>query len=300
MGKKQRLHLVEDAGITKKAFKYDKNYEQWLKALNYNKGTLYYDPLMVREFTGWLQQNNKRPDKETLEAYLDYLQSRDHKMRSSRLKENTIRAHHQALKRYGKYLKVTGRESYDVPQLPPKSKIQSITVLTRDEIEELYQITEDDPLGIRDRAMLSVYYGCGLRRSEGAALEMEDVQLSKGLLHVRKGKHYKGRHVPVGGRAKSDLEEYIKHGRPKLLQGESRKLFIGRTGKAMQGTALADRFKTLLTRAGTEKQAGLHTLRHSIATHLLQSGMTLEQISRFLGHSSLESTQVYTHIAGEE
>ena len=162
--------------------------------------------------------------------------------------------------------------------------------------------------------MLTVYYSCGLRKNEGVHLELNDINLDTRILHVRKGKNYKERFVPLSKTSAQHLQDYIYDHRPVLLKektpgcrsssaGTESRLFIGYSGKPMQGQALYRRFKLLLLAVENptlqQKELGLHSLRHSIATHLLQAGMTLQKIQRFLGHSSLESTQIYTHLKEE-
>ena len=158
-------------------------------------------------------------------------------------------------------------------------------------------------MGLRDRAMMAVYYGCGLRRNEGVSLDVSDVLIKEKLLYVQKGKGYRERYVPMSEAVKEDLENYIHVGRNCLLtygpQIKEQALFLSIRGKRMDGNSLIMRLKELVKVARINKSIGLHTLRHSIATHLLQSGMALENVSRFLGHQSLESTQIYTHMVNE-
>ena len=153
---------------------------------------------------------------------------------------------------------------------------------------------------MRDRALLAVYYGCGLRKSEGRQLDQSDILWERNLIYVRKGKNYKERYVPMTEKVREDLQDYQYSSRPAFPRSEQPAFFLSQKGGRLSGCILYQRIKHLLQTAEIDKPAGLHTLRHSIATHLLQSGMKLEQISRFLGHSSLESTQVYTHIVHEE
>jgi integrase/recombinase XerD len=125
------------------------------------------------------------------------------------------------------------------------------------------------------------------------------------VVHVRKGKNYKERFVPLSKAPLKYLQGYVYDHRPELLQGsKAEALFVSFCGKRMHGQTLILRLKYLQHQSEDadliEKEIGLHTLRHSIATHLLQAGMKLEYIARFLGHSSLESTQIYTHLAGVE
>ena len=183
-------------------------------------------------------------------------------------------------------------------QLPGKTR-NIKTIFTRSEIKALYNACEGDVLGIRDRAMLAVYYGCGLRRNEGVNLDTGDILPGKNLLFVRKGKNYKERYVPITEAVKEDILNYLDYARPMFLNKPANALFLNAAGERITASMLAERLQKLKGKAGIDKVAGLHTLRHSIATHLLQSGMKLAQIKRFLGHSSLESTQIYTHLLND-
>ena len=182
-----------------------------------------------------------------------------------------------------------------------KGRVNHKTVVfSKEEIARIYRVTDDGLLGIRDRAMLAVFYGCGARRNEGVQLEIRDILPDKNLLYIRKGKGYKERYIPMIGKVKKDILDYVVSARPMLLGNQvSEILFIGITGNPVGAQTLYERFRKLLRKARIEKSAGLHSLRHSIATHLLISGMKLSQIAKFLGHSSLESTQIYTHLRHE-
>ena len=162
-----------------------------------------------------------------------------------------------------------------------------------------------EALQARDRAMLAIYYGCGLRRNEGVCLNAGDINFDRAMVHVRKGKNYRERFVPISKTSLKYLQDYVYDHRPVLLQGnKSESFFVSQREGRVQGQTLLLRLKYLQHQSENEdlieKEIGLHTLRHSIATHLLQGGMKLDSIARFLGHSSLESTQIYTHLAGVE
>ena len=168
------------------------------------------------------------------------------------------------------------------------------------EIKALYNAADETILGLRDRAILDVYYGCGLRSKEGIWLNTSDVMCDKKLMYVRKGKAYKERYVPFTQRQRKDFEIYLKNCRKQLVKDETQEAFlVNNQGVRIGATTLSNRLKELLKRAGINKQIGLHGLRHSIATHLLQSGMKIEDISTFLGHKNIESTQRYTHVTKE-
>jgi integrase/recombinase XerD len=133
-------------------------------------------------------------------------------------------------------------------------------------------------------------------------VDIGDINFERAILHVRKGKNYKERLVPVSKTSLKYLQDYIYDHRPEIVRGiKSEALFISMKARRMDGQTMLLRLKQLQHQTENEdlieKEIGLHTLRHSIATHLLQAGMELESIARFLGHSTLESTQIYTHLS---
>lgn len=283
--------------------KIEKSFREWLELLNFERSTVRYAPVKAREFFYWLERHNvftvNNITKGSVSDYFDYLAKRENRIRGGRLSRNYLRTHLTALRKLSRYLRETGREGFetDITLVGPVRK--RINVFTRKEIKALYSACEADLFGIRDRAMLGVYYGCGLRRSEGINLDTDDVNLEKGLLYVSRGKNYKQRFVPFTGMVKDDFFNYLKYSRPMLSAGNDPAFFISQRGKRMCEEAMAGRLQLLKEKALIDRTASLHTLRHSIATHLLQSGMSPEKIKRFLGHSSLETTQIYTHLKYE-
>ncbi len=123
-------------------------------------------------------------------------------------------------------------------------------------------------------------------------------------MHVRKGKGYKERFVPITAGGIQHLQNYLYDARPYFCNDKNEAFFVTQSGKRLGGTMMLIRLKQLIqltnNAALIQKEIHLHTLRHSIATHLLQNGMKLERIKEFLGHSSLESTQIYTHFLETE
>ena len=282
------------------------DFEKWLNTIGYAESTVYASTNYVRDFFVWL---DKTPIKElgqinnqVIKTYYEYLQQRANKKQSGSLSNNYIISNINALKRFCKYLQVTGKASIEIDLPLQAITTETKTILTKTEVKALYKACDNDTLGIRDRAILSIYYGCGLRRSEGIALNVSDILLREKRIYVRKGKNYRERYVPMTEAVKEDLENYIYVAREKILSFKNIKpeaLFLSMRVRRMHGNSLILRLQHLVNKARIEKGIGLHTLRHSIATHLLQSGMTLEEVSQFLGHASLESTQIYTHLAYE-
>ena len=277
-------------------------FAEWLRILNFEPTSQRDMPKMLTDFLLFLESKDcnsiTKIQESQLQDYLNYLQEKPSKTTEGALSLNYIRKHLQVIRKFARYLAESGQESFEI-RLKLKGKSTKVKgVLTQAEIKRLYEATTDDLFGLRDKAMLALYYGCGLRKNEGLSLNVSDILLEKELVLVRKGKGYKARYVPLTGSNKTDLENYINHSRPHLLNGKKEEaLLLGITGKRYKN-AFA-RIQKLKEEARINKPIGLHTLRHSIATHLLKSGMKLEQIQRFLGHSSLESTQIYTHVAAE-
>ena len=292
--------MENDYGYLKTSF------EKWLNTLGYAQSTVYASTNYVNDFFFYLKTNEietlEQLKPENLKSYLEYLQKRKNKRLGGGLATNTIISNINSIKRFSKYLQETGKANIEIKPNLKAEKENTKTILTKAEIAALYKACGSDYLGIRDKAMLSIFYGCGLRRSEGQQLDIQDILLKEKRVFVRKGKNYKERYVPMTEAVKADLENYINTAREKLSSFKNNNetaLFLSMQGNRLRGNSLLERLKKLLQSAHIQKDAGLHTLRHSIATHLLQSGMELEEVKQFLGHASLESTQIYTHLAEE-
>lgn len=174
-------------------------------------------------------------------------------------------------------------------------------VLTREEIARLLaQPQGQDPLALRDRALLELMYACGLRASEAVGLDVSDIDLDEGMLRAR-GKGSKERIVPVGRQALAAVSAYLRAGRPLLGAGRpsDRRLFLNRRGEGLTRQGLYKIVQGHARRAGLEDRMSPHTLRHTFATHLLAGGCDLRSLQEMLGHADLATTQVYTHLSAE-
>lgn len=309
--------------LSNASFRYlEQSFKEWLDIIGYAPTSVYYMPLHVRELLYYLEgkglKNIKELDNKHIQQYYNKLKERSNQRREGGISNNHLNKHIQALRKFTDYLRQVGR--LDISALSLKNEEQdpkSIAVLTEEEIQLLFKVTGKMPerkpnlndrkieaIQSRDRAMLAIFYGCGLRRNEGVSMDVSDINFDRALLHVRQGKNYKERFVPVSKASLKYLQDYVYDHRPELLHTKTDALFLSYYGKRMGGQSLLLRLKYLQHQTGDgdliEKEIGLHTLRHSIATHLLQAGMKLESIARLLGHTSLESTQLYTHLAGVE
>jgi integrase/recombinase XerD len=284
--------------------KYIEGFRIWMQVLNYTKTSIHTYPVFIEMMMQYMIANEVKKIEEItgkkISDYFEYLSNTPSPHKNIIPSIGTLKSKLTAINLFANYMRQTKQGQLEVNvKYIGKSDYKPI-VLTIAEIEQIYDSLADDLLGIRDRAMLAIYYGCGVRRSEGVAIEIKDILPDKNLIYIRKGKNYKERYVPMIGRVQKDILNYITQARPMLLHKNAHEyLFVSKTGMGMNPASLGQRLHQIIEKAGINKRIGLHGLRHSIATHLLHQGMKLSDIARFLGHSSLESTQIYTHITTE-
>lgn len=182
-------------------------------------------------------------------------------------------------------------------QLPKEEHRLPSSYLTLDEVETLLATVDlSTASGLRDRAILETLYSTGMRRSELIGLNLDDVDASRGLVIIRQGKGRKDRVVPIGKRALQWLEKYLLDARPALLNDSSDVLFLTTRGNRFHPVNLTSRVRGYLDAAGIQRRGSCHMLRHTVATLMLEGGADLRSIQTLLGHESLNTTQIYTHI----
>ncbi len=181
----------------------------------------------------------------------------------------------------------------------PKLKRALPTHLAIDEIEQLFAaIDHSKPEGQRNRAMLETMYSCGLRVSELTGLLMSNMYLDVGFVRVV-GKGNKERLVPIGGEAVKHIKLYKEHVRvhlPVIKKGSEDVLFLNRRGGQLSRVMVFMILKDLVAKSGIRKNIHPHTLRHSFATHLVEAGADLRAVQEMLGHKSITTTEIYTHL----
>jgi integrase/recombinase XerD len=263
-----------------------------------SKNTLVSYRLDLAQFAGWLDETSGKPlvsaNQADIQQYLA--------VRFPQSKPRSISRLIASLRRFYRYclrealLAADPTEQIDSPKLPralPKS-------LNEEEVEALLKAPDiQDPLGLRDRAMLEVLYASGLRVSELVGLKVTEVSLSEGVIRVT-GKGSKTRLVPMGELAVEWISRYLKESRPQILQKRlSDSLFVTQRGSAMTRQAFWYLIKRYALLAGISKPLSPHVLRHAFATHLLNHGADLRVVQMLLGHSDISTTQIYTHVARE-
>jgi len=197
------------------------------------------------------------------------------------------------------FLLRTGRATQNPADLVPAPKAgrKLPKVLTVAQIEEvLGAVPVRTPLEVRDQAMLELAYSSGLRSAEVVDLDLDSLDLPGGRVKVI-GKGSRHRLVPVGEPAEAAIRRYLEEGRPDLLSDpEQEALFLSRSGRRLSTSDVSRRLAVRVRKAASAGGISPHTLRHSFATHLLEGGADLRSIQELLGHSSISTTQVYTHL----
>lgn len=185
---------------------------------------------------------------------------------------------------------------------PPQQGEQLPDTLSVAEVESLLDSCAGaTPVGVRDRALLELLYATGARVSEVLALNVDDaseLEHGAGVLTVT-GKGNKQRLVPVGSHAQDALQAYLVRVRPSFATGKSHALFLNTRGGALSRQSAWTAIKQAAERAGVHKDISPHTLRHSFATHLLEGGADVRTVQELLGHASVTTTQIYTHVTAE-
>ena len=268
--------------------------ELWLeKGLSKNTLTAYRND--IQTFSNWYKGNSllevERVD------LLDYLADRLKQGFSSRSTARSL----SSLRAFYSHLTVRHNLKED-----PTSRVESPKLgrslpktLSEEEVERLIQAPDvDDDIGLRDRAMLELIYACGLRVSELISLDILNINLRQGVIRVI-GKGEKERLVPMGEEALHWIERYINKSRPNFIKADNKitEVFLSKRGKAMTRQTFWYRLKEYAQLASINKELSPHTLRHAFATHLLNNGADLRTVQMLLGHASLSTTQIYTHIA---
>ncbi len=280
-----------------------KEFTNYLLTLGYSPTICYNYPNMVRHFLNYTDKPVKNISKTDVSDFIGNQQQKISERTKRRLSNVHINGYIMALKRYSNFLFYMYSIDLTVEHLSylhvrtPEKQILSI-----EKMKALFDVCDNTKLGYRDKAMLALYYSCGLRRSEALHVQLKDIDFNNNVLFVRKGKAGKQRYVPFTENTHVILRQYIDVGRRRLNRKHKYRntLLIGYNGEKVKAQALQLRLNKLCQKAEIKMKIGFHTLRHSIATHLLQRNMSIYEISKFLGHSSLESTQIYTHIVNEQ
>jgi integrase/recombinase XerD len=283
-------------------------FKNYLQTLGFAATTCYDYPLFIKNFFNYLEQKNiTHITQLTTKHIYDYYFFVEQK-RSERTKQTLSTAHlnriYGATDKFLEFLHHNGTSGTPAPLKYTTERIRKkqLQVLTAGEVQQLYNAIpltfSDFTFALREqrqavlKLVLDLCYGCGLRRTEALFLKTTDINFEQKIIHLKQGKNYKDRLIPMSKKVYEGLQDYIYNHHRCFTK---RKEYVYPFGSG----AIPEALQMLVLNSSEQiqnKKPSLHTLRHSIATHLLQNGMSIENIAKFLGHSTLESTKLYTHI----
>ncbi len=251
------------------------NVESELRLRGYSERTVKAYKFYLEKFLKFL--NGREPNEELLKEFLSNMISRGDSPATIALARASLVF----------YFKNVLKENIEIktPKIPKKIP----TVLTRDEILRMIELTKNK----KHRLIIKLLYSTGIRLSELTNLKIKDIDLNEGIVWIRKGKGAKDRMVIMSKKLAEELREYIKDRNPNEF------LFLGRDGK-ISNRNVQKIIRKAAERARIHKKVTPHVLRHSFATHLLESGVDIRKIQVLLGHSNLSTTQIYTTVTSSE
>ncbi len=277
----------------------------WLEGRGYNSNGLWTRRADLKEFCAWCSEREiTRPDHlnrtviDLYQRFLSYRPKKDGELLS-------LRTQGKKLMTVAKYCKWLVRErlvAYDPAaelELPRPGVQLPKAVLTAEEAERVLAVPDPSTvIGLRDRTILETFYATGIRRSELIRLDLEHVELNRGVLSIRHGKGDKDRFVPVGERATAWLKKYLAESRPQLVVHlDERAVFLSVRGNRIAENYLTELVAKAIEDSGIGKRGGCHLFRHTAATLMLEGGADLRFIQQLLGHSDVKTTQVYTRVS---
>ena len=303
-GGNPRQALLFDRSHPENMADYADSYLEWLEVRNYTTDTIEGRRYALDVFLEWCQGRDliRAADvtKPILESYQRFLH-RYRKKSGKPLGFSTQRGRISALKDFFRWLCRSNHILYNPAselEMPRPEKRLPEEPLSVSQVETILgQPDLDDPLGVRDRAMMELLYSCGMRRSELTRLEFTDLNRERRTLQIRQGKGKKDRVVPVGKRALAWLERYLEDVRPQLtVKANEATLFLSSYGESFNPDVLSRKVANYIKKADIGRGGSCHLFRHTCATHMLEGGADIRFIQQLLGHEKLETTQIYTEV----
>ena len=279
-------------------------YLEWLRVRHYSERTVVNREKAVGLFIEWSEARGvlrpmevTKPMLERYQRHLYYVRKADGRALSARgqvWRLGPVRAYFKWLTRQNVLLWNPASEL----ELPRTQRRLPKHVLSVSEVEKVLALPDvKDVFGLRDRALLETLYSTGIRRKELIGLGLFDIDTERGTLHVREGKGGRERVVPIGERARLWIDKYINDARTELLvPPDAGVLFLTRFGEAFRPAPLTNLVRGYVDRAELGKTGSCHLFRHTLATVMLEHGADIRYIQEMLGHASIATTEIYTHV----
>ena len=280
-------------------------YIEWMKVHNRTPDAIESRWSELKPFLAWAEERSLfHPEQITRSILESYQRSvwNYRKKNGKPLGISTQRAYLGALKYLFAWLckqhalEANPASEIELPRSEQRLPIEALSIAEMEAI--LAQPNIADPLGIRDRTVMELFYSTGIRRAELVRLEIGDLNRERRLLRIRQGKGRKDRVVPVGGRAMRWLEKYLEDVRPLLtVKPEEQAPFLSGYGEPFNPDVLGRKVVLYIEQADVGRKGGAHLFRHTCATHLLEGGADIRYIQQLLGHAKLETTAIYTEVS---
>lgn len=264
----------------------------------------------LRRFSEWCESNGiKRPQDvnlEVMEGFRLYLHHYKKLLDGEPLSINSQHKFLTDLKLFLRRLhrrRIITNSDFEEFEMPKCKRRLPRSILSPDEIKRIFALPmlRGDGIGIRDRAILELFYATAIRRSELTRLKLSHIDLNKQTLMIIEGKGLKDRHLPIAKRACDRVRDYLGKVRPKFLTIESGEaLFLHDKGYPLKPDQVGQMVGKYRRRAGVEKPGTCHLFRHVVATSMLNAGADIRYVQEMLGHADISTTQVYTHVAINE
>jgi len=277
-------------------YNYCKSFGIWLERLGYASTTVIIYKRNLSRFFKYLQEQQITTIYSITQQHLqDYNQV----LHLEPITPTYIQSQFKSIKTFSSYLEKTEHYKLSFKDIiVVKGLTIERTILTQKEVQHLFDSLENTAKGALQNALLHLLYSCGLRSNEAVNIKVKDIDYHKQLIHVCPGKNYHSRYVPISTGVAKDLQLYEQYARGIL--NPNGKYFLVSSYTNEMNTAINYRvLKHIIAKSGINKTISPHGLRHSIATHLLHQGMALESIQQFLGHQSLEATEIYVRMSYE-
>jgi integrase/recombinase XerD len=297
-------HKAADALAGNRLARYMEEHFEWMLVSGYSPETIRARRQAIRKFIAWADERGLDDPREVTRPMLERYQRHLFYYRKESGAALTVGMQVQYLAPLKTWFRWLARQHHILANpaadidLPRQPKRLPRSVPSVQEVEAM--LAEAEPTnaqGLRDRALLEVLYATGLRRMEIVGVAIDDVDLPRGLLWVRKGKGNRQRVVPIGDRAGAWVEKYLTEARPQLIAADTEALFLSDYGLPVKPEQVADKVKRYLRFAGVDKPGATHLLRHACATHMLEGGADIRFIQEMLGHANLQTTEIYTHVS---
>ncbi|MEW4368072.1 site-specific tyrosine recombinase XerC [Aliikangiella maris] len=284
---------------------YRERYLEWMGIRNYSDKSKESRELYINYFIQWCEERGLTQPAEITKQIIERYQRYLYHYRKENGEPLSFQSQHSrlgALRAFFKYLSKQNYTLYNPAadiELPKLEKRLPKHVLTVEEVNIILNIPDlNTAIGLRDRAILEVFYSTGIRRSELINLRLYDLDRERGTLMVRLGKGNKDRMVPIGQRAINWCDKYLMEVRPQLYTGaDEETLFLTHLGESFTPARMSQVVRNLIKKSDIGKSGSCHLFRHTMATQMLENGADIRYIQEMLGHAKVDTTQIYTQVS---